>query len=840
MSMRTARLLIGMSCPLIAFFVLSVAFTHAVRAADTPPSRFITPFDSDWRFINTDAREAQAPDFDDASWRKLDVPHDWSIESAPAQTNPAGGAGAFFPNGIGWYRKHFTLPDEDAQKHFFIDFDGIMANSDVWINGFHLGNRPYGYISLHYELTGHLNFGAGKTNVLAVRANLEQQPASRFYTGSGIVRHVRLVKSDAVHFEHDSVFISTPDVTANRATVRVKCTVVNQSDKARNIAVITTFTGPDGKPVESSAGRNLAQIIEPGKSADYSLDEFIAEPKLWNLDQPQLYLAKTSAMDLDSNAAFDQQTPFGIRTFKFTPETGFSLNGKDIRIQGVCLHADGSAFGMAVPTGVWEHRLAQLKVYGVNGIRTAHNPPDPAFLDLCDRMGFVVMDEMFDCWDVGKTKYDYHLYFDKWSEIDTRDTVRRDRNHPSVFLYSSGNEIHDTPNAQASLRILGGLVKVFHDNDPTRPVTQALFRPNVSHDYTDGLSDLLDVVGTNYRMSELLAAQKAKPTRTLVGTENHVSDAPILANNPPLSGIYIWAGIDYLGESAGWPRISSGANLLDRMADPHPLAYQIAQFWVKKPFVQMLRSNGGARRGNATANVGGNAAGADPANPGGFVDPVGPNNGAVADTGANPAHTARPGPSGPMPDWSPANAAPHPETVIVYSNCPSVELFLNGVSVGKNTISGINGRNFTVNYAPGTLKAVAYDAGGQTVATNELNTAGPAAKIVLTPEKTQLGNTWDDVSFVRAEVTDANGIVVPSAGNEITFKVSGAGNLAAMDSADPFNHEGFYINQRQAYNGVCFAIVKANAASGKISVEASAEGLSSATTEITATRKSAE
>jgi beta-galactosidase len=368
-------------------------------------------------------------------------------------------------------------------------------------------------------------------------------------------------------------------------------------------------------------------------------------------------------------------------------------------------------------------------------------------------------------------------------------------------LYSSGNEIHDTPNGPKSVAILSGLIKVFHANDPTRPVTQALLRPNASHDYDDGLADLLDVVGTNYRMSELLAAQKSKPSRLLIGTENHLSDIPILAKNPPLSGIFIWVGVDYLGESHLQPGLHGESGLLDRTDVPKPFMYEAAATWRSEPFVHMVRAAAGGRSTTAMATIDG-------------------------DTPQNMAQAAKAAFRGPSPDWTPANQGAHTENVVVYSNCPSAELFLNGASVGKSNRRGNNGAfSFNVQFAPGTLKATGYDANGAGVANEEYRTAGPAAKIVLTPDVTQVANDWNHVSFVRATITDANGVPVLNADNEITFTVSGAGKLAATDSADGNSKEPFQGNKRQAWGGTCLAFVKATGASGPITITATADGL---------------
>ena len=364
--------------------------------------------------LKGDASGAENPSFNDSAWRKLDVPHDWSIEGPFDKDNPTRGSGGFLPSGVGWYRKHFTIPADSKDKRVFIDFDGVMANSDVWINGFHLGKRPYGYVSFRYELTDHLNLGGD--NVIAVRADTSAQPASRWYSGAGIYRHTRLVITEPVHFEHWATFITTPQVAGHKATVLVRTTVVNQSDVARSVALEITLV--DAKGGNRKATVTAPQNVAPGKSVDFRQEIVITEPLIWDKDQPYLYKAITRVR-ADNSTLDEETTTFGIREFHFDAATGFWLNGKNFKLKGVCLHHDGSAFGAAVPLRVWERRLEILKSLGVNAIRTAHNPPSPEFLDLCDRMGFLVMDEMFDAWTVAKNPYDYHLYFKEWSLIDT-------------------------------------------------------------------------------------------------------------------------------------------------------------------------------------------------------------------------------------------------------------------------------------------------------------------------------------------------------------------------------------------------------------------------------------
>ncbi|MGA2053559.1 MAG: glycoside hydrolase family 2 TIM barrel-domain containing protein, partial [Opitutales bacterium] len=699
----------------------------------------------------------------------------------------------------------------------------IMSNSNVYINGFLIGARPYGYVEQFYDLTGHLNFGA-TPNVLAVRVDNSIQPLSRYYTGSGIYRHVRLVVTDPVHIEHNGVFVTTPQIAPELATVHVQTTVTNSSNSAQSLAVQTTLIGPDGQPAAS--GTAPAQSLAPGQVAQFEQDIPVKNPQLWDLDTPNLYHAAVQVVA--NNQTLDNSTvTFGIRSAVFKPDTGFWLNGKNIKLKGVCLHQDGGAFGEAVPKAIWVDRLLALKSLGANAIRWAHNPVSPEILDACDEVGLVCMDEMFDTWTVSKTPgdhTDYSLFFTQWSLIDLRDTVLRDRNHPSIIFYSAGNEIHDTPMPDIAIPILKGLVAEFHKYDPTRPVTQALFRPNASHDYDDGLADLLDVIGTNYRNPELIAAHNAKPSRDIVNTEDNMGfeEWRLVRDTPALSGQFLWAGIDYLGE-ARWPATTSNSGLLDRAGQPKPLGFERQSWWSDQPVVHLARvSSAPNRSGNGTVSVG-------------------------------------------VLDWTPRNASPHQETVVAYTNADEVELFLNDQSLGVQKVASLAPQNssgataaevqqsmamneqqsyvartrsytapqWIVDYQPGVLKVVARK-NGQVVATDELRTAGPPAKILLETSRDKISPDFDDAAPVTATVVDENGVRVPSANNLIAFKTSGAGGVAAVDNADRTSTESYQGSERHAYNGRAYAIVKATAPSGNITLNATADGLAPASLTLTA------
>jgi beta-galactosidase len=772
----------------LRFCILLLGFLITASAAAAEP-RILLPFDAGWLFFKGDAPGAEAAAYDDSKWRTLDVPHDWSIEGPFAKANPTGPGGGFLPAGVGWYRKHFALPEKYAGRRVFIEFDGVMANSDVWINGMHLGKRPYGYVSFGYELTEEIQTGDDKTNVLSVRADNSGQPASRWYTGAGIYRHARLVAVDPVHFVKWSNFITAPSITESQAVVRVQGTVINQSGKEREAAVEIKIISPAGKTV--GAVKTKPRKIPPGGTADFLEELVLSNPRLWRLDYPDLYQAQLEIRS--AKAVLDNETiSFGIRDARFVPETGFWLNGKNVKIKGVCLHHDGGAFGAAVPLRVWERRLEQLRMLGVNAVRTAHNPPAPEFLDLCDRMGFLVMDELFDCWTVAKTPYDYHRHFNEWAHADIRDTVLRDRNHPSVILYSAGNEIRDTVKEEFAGKILAGLVEVFHRNDPTRPVTQGLFRPNVSHDYDNGLADLLDVVGTNCRDLELLAAWEAKPARKIIGTEQRHDLATWLAarDHAPHAGQFLWSGIDYLGESFGWPVIAAGFGLLDRTGAVKPMAYERMSWWSNKPVVHVVRR-------------------------------ISPAKTVPEDPGFAPLRHRQ----SQFADWTPADRDPHEETVEAYSNCEEVELLLNGRSLGKKPRNADDSpRIWKVMWEEGTLEAIGKNSGA-VAAKHELRTACKPAKILLTVDRAGLTPEWDDVALVTAAITDQSGIPIPDASDLVSFRITGPGIIAAVDSGDNASHEPFQASERRAYQGRCYAMIRALAPRGKITITASVPGL---------------
>lgn len=764
-------------------------------AEQTAVTRVTTSFDPDWRFVKGDSAGAEKPDFADSAWEKVDVPHDWAIAGPYDQDAPSNRGGGYLPSGISWYRKHFELPADFAQKRVFINFEGIMANAEVWINGESIGKRPYGYVPQDYELTSHLKFGPGQTNVLAVRTETTKQPASRWYTGQGIFRHVRLVAENPVHLEQYGTYITTPTVAADSAQVFVVNTVVNQSDKDSDIAIQTTLFGPDGKSILTEL--SSIQHVAAGQKVQYEQNIKLANPQLWDVDHPNVYRA-VSAARAGATTLDEQASTFGIRSAVFKAETGFELNGKSLKIVGVCLHADGGAVGAAVPARVWERRLEILKSLGVNAIRTAHNPPNPDFLDLCDRMGFMVMEETFDTWLAKKNNADfgYQLYFRDWWEADTRAMVLRDRNHPSIVIYSIGNEIRDNLNNDAGKKMLTDQRDVLHKFDPTRPVTMALFRPTAVS--AESL-DLLDVVGSNYAPGFLLQTRQANAARKVIDTEDShsVGNWLTVRRTPSIAGLFVWSGIDYLGETAqagGWPYVVSsdkpdnGFGLLEHDGYIKPLAYQFQSYWSDKPMVKVVRNLG--------------------------------------HEGTGPL----------VNDWTPLD----PDTfntarVEVITNCDEVELFLNDKSLGSKTRDGNStSLEWKLEYDPGVLKAVAKK-DGKVIATDELKTAGTPAKLAIVADRQSIAHEFDDVSHVTVTVVDKDGLVCPNATQKISFQIGGAGKLIATSTGDRMSHQSFADSQREAFRGQVIAIVRSTADAGSITVSATAPGLEGSSITLSAT-----
>ena len=781
----------------ISILLAATAFA-LLAAASQAAERRTTPLADGWRFVQGDPAGAETAGLDDSRWALVSVPHDWAIAGPFDLEARAGGAGGFLPTGVAWYRRVLDVKPAPGRR-VLVELDGVMERSGVWINGHHLGHRPNGYAGLRYDLTDFLR--PDGPNVLAVRADTSAAPSSRWYAGSGLYRNVRLVETGERHIEQGGIFITTPVIAKDRASVRVQVEIVNDGKAAAPAGLEVVVTDPDGKAV---ARQTLAAVdIGEARTKTLTADLDLPAPRLWDLSAPNLYRASVRVVDAGRTAQDEAVVPFGVRDARFEADTGFWLNGKNVKLKGVALHADGGALGAAVPLAVWRQRFTALKALGVNAIRTAHNPPSPEFLDLADQMGFLVMDELFDQWNVAKTPGDYHLFFGDWHKRDARDILRRDRNHPSVVLWSAGNEIHDTAYPVQAKAALKSLLDVMHATDPTRPVTMGLFRPNVTGDYQNGLADMLDVVGQNYRENELTAAHKAKPSRKIVGTENSKTRGSWLAvrDYAPYAGMFLWTGVDYLGEAdrSGWPNIDNPAGLLDRTGALKVVGMQRAGWWAQAPVIHVVR--------NAAP------AAPPPSNDGAGPAPALPTMIAVA---TPPAKTEI------LDDWTPADLTPHPETIEVYSNCPRVEVTLNGRALGAKPLPADGApRQWNVTFAPGEVVATC----GKDGPTDRLRTAGPAARIELAADSSSVGSSFDDLAFVRARVTDAKGVVVPSADAPITFAISGQGRFVAADNGAPTDHTPFPSPTRQAYRGHAVAFVRGSGQTGSATIQATAPGL---------------
>lgn len=754
----------------IVLFVLFCCFQSAVFA-----ERIIIPMDKDWKFQLGDLKEAVNPSFDDASWRSLNIPHDWSIEGRYNKYNKTGRGGGYLPAGDGWYRKSFSLPASESAKKVFIEFDGIMANSEVYINGQLLGKWPYGYTTLHYDMSEYLLFGEQEKNVLTVRANNVDQPASRWYAGAGIYRHARMIIKDPVHIANWGVFVTTPDVSPSKATVKATIQLDNTSNQQKTVSVQSSVIDKNDKVIQT---RTKSQRIAANSSANIEQSFAISNPLLWDLEDPNMYRLETK-VSVGKVVVDNQSTPFGIRSIRYDAAKGFFLNDKSVKMYGACMHHDGGGVGAAVPLGVWEYRFNKLKEAGINAIRTSHNPMAPEFYDLCDKMGLLVMNENFDTWEYKKNPYDYNQYFNEWWEKDTRAMVMRDRNHPSIVLYSVGNEIRDNLNNEAGFKKYKQQQDLIHELDPTRPVTMALFRPNTSNVYNNGFADMMDVVGQNYRPQELLDAHAQNPKRIVIGTENvHDLETYLaLRDHEFMCGQFLWVGFDYLGE-AQWPKISFQNGLFDKAGDWKRNGLLRKSWWSEVPTVSVVRRYDNAGRGEW------------------------------------------------VHDWTPWDPIAYEEAYLeIYSNTEEVELFLNNQSVGKFKVDKNRKPIQTnINYWKGELRAEGR-INGKTVTTDVLKTAGEPHKIVLSAHKASIANNGEDVSYVRATIVDKDGVQCPDAEHLVEFKVSGAGYLLATENGSITNHESSKTNERSAHEGACYAIVQANQDAGTIKITAQTEWL---------------
>ncbi len=797
------------------FFLATIAVTFLSCNKEKDFPRRTQNFNKEWKFFLGDPENAMNRKYNDSVWRDLNLPHDWSIEGEFSKDHPADVGGGALPGGIGWYRKTFKIPEEDTTKLIFIDFDGIYRKSKVWINGHLLGERPFGYISFRYELTPWLNYGE-KTNVIAVRVDNSEQPNSRWYSGSGIYRNVRMVTTHKIHIDHWGTFITTPNVTTDDAEVNIDIRVANASALSGDVQVKTLIYSPEGKKIRTvTADLN----IPPHKVKTISQKVYISKPELWSDVKPHMYKAYTF-LKSDGETIDQYMTSFGIRTFSFDLNKGFILNGESVKIKGVCNHHDLGCLGAAVNKRAIERQLEILKEMGCNGIRTSHNPPAPELLDLCDRMGFIVMDEAFDCWALNKTTYGYWEDFSTWGKRDLEDMIRRDRNHPSIFMWSIGNEILEQWDTSGT-RMAAELVKFVKALDTTREITSGLNDPQPSNYIIK--SDAFNLIGYNYKHENFKTFQDSFPGKKFIAAETTSAlatrgyyempsdtirrwpvhwDIPFTDGNPDntvsaydhvstpwgstheetwkivkkydfLSGMYIWTGFDYLGEPTpyGWPSRSSYFGIIDLAGFPKDAYYMYQSEWTDRPVLHVF------------------------------------------------------------PHWN-WNTGDTIDIWAYYNKADTVELFLNGKSLGVlSKLKEDLHVSWRVPFKKGTLKAVSKK-NGKIILSKEIKTAGNPSKILLKADRKIIQADGIDLSFISIHILDKEGNFVPDASNKITFSIKGNGKIAAVDNGDPLSHGSFKANSRKTFNGKCLVVVQSTEREGKIQLTASSEGLQGASVTI--------
>lgn len=758
-------------------------------------AREVTSFNSGWKFsLESDVQPGVSdPEFNDRSWRQLDLPHDWAIEGDFSQDNPSGPGGGALPGGVGWYRKQFRIRNLDCR--YKIEFDGIYMNSSVYVNGHLVGTRPYGYISFSYDITDFLVRGS---NTIAVRVDNSDQPNSRWYSGCGIYRDVRLVKVTPVHVAQWGTYV-TARTDSNRATLDIETRIENDGDAGQSFSVWSTVLDSKGRIVASRSTRCDSTVVRQ------TFD--VQNPHLWDIEDPHLYTLRTEIRK-DGRTIDSYSSTFGIRDIRFDAATGFYLNGKHVVINGVCLHHDQGCLGTAVNRRAIERQLQILKDMGCNAIRCSHNPPSPVLLDLCDSMGFLVMDEAFDMWHKKKTGQDYARFFDDWAERDLTDMILRDRNHPSIVIWSIGNEVQEQWDYSLGMEIAPRLAGLIRSLDPTRPITAGCNEPGVRNPLFQ--SGALDIIGFNYHNSNVESVPRLFPGKPFIVTESvsalmtrgyyempsdeqsvrperwdkpyynesfacsaydnvctpwgshHEENLLFLKRLPFVAGQFVWTGFDYIGEPTpyGWPARSSYFGIIDLAGFPKDIYYLYQSEWTDKTVLHLF----------------------------------------------------------PHWNWKPGQEV---DMCCYFNNADEVELFVNGQSEGiaqkDSTHASVH---WKVKYRPGTVKAVARKDGRQ-IAVQEIHTAGEPAMIRLTADRRKIKSDGRDLSFVTVEILDKDGNLCPQADNLVEFKVRGAAFIAGVDNGSPISLERFRDSRRKAMNGKCLVVLQNNGRDGRIKLTAS-------------------
>ncbi|HVV04680.1 MAG TPA: glycoside hydrolase family 2 TIM barrel-domain containing protein [Puia sp.] len=760
-------------------------------------------FNDDWKFSLGDPARAGEKDFDDAGWRKLDLPHDWSIEGAPDRQNASNAAGGYFPTGVGWYRKKFIAPSSWKGKEVSIWFEGVYMNAGVFVNGKPLGVHPYGYTTFYYDITSLLD--PGKENVIAVRVDNSQQINCRWYSGSGIYRPVRLIVKDPIHIDPWSLAITTPDVNPDKATIRIDALVKNDMDAARDIALSTTILDKGNKAV----AHDKMRLRLDGKGEQRVTRTIaVSRPLLWSVDSPNLYRAEMTL--IQGGRQRDRQiSRFGIRSIAFSTGKGFQLNGRTIKLNGGCVHHDNGCLGAAAFDRAEERKVQLLKMAGFNAVRTSHNPPSTAFLDACDRYGLLVIDEAFDGWRTQKNVYDYARYFDDWWRRDLTSMVLRDRNHPSIVIWSIGNEIIErkSPDAVKTARELVALV---HRYDATRPVTSAMASWDKDWEIYDPLFAVQDLGGYNYLLNKAPSDHERVPSRIIVQTESYPRDAfanwDLVQHHSYIIGDFVWTAIDYLGESSIGRNIYPGEPPGEHWEGDHfpwhgAYCGDIDLTGWRKPIAHYRNILNNSTESLYMA-----------------VREPNPDTGKIKETLWSVWPT--------WESWSWPGREGKDIQVEVYSKHPKVRLYLNGHIVGEKSCTQVDEykATFTLPYSPGVLKAVGIDQ-GRVADSMILRTADRPDAIRLKPDRTTLRADGQDLSFIEVELTDRSGIINPHADNRLMFKVDGPATIAGIANADLQDLDKYVGNYKKAWHGRALVVIRSAHRAGKITIAVSSPGL---------------
>lgn len=802
-------------------------------------------FDEGWQFTQTDSVKMSWFGYNDKTWRTLDLPHDWAIEGDFMATAPSGASGGALPGGIGWYRKHFNVTKADKGKKLFIDFDGVYMNAKVWINGHELGQRPYGYSSFRYDLTPHLNYGGD--NVVAVRVDNSDQPNSRWYSGCGIYRHVYLVSTDNVHVSHWGTWVNAEVQASGAAVFKLDVELDNETGKSKKVTVVNTLLDASGKAVGSSSSAVKLSAGASRKAVSQSMT--LKNPQLWSMERPYIYKVRTQ-VKVGGKVVDEYYTNTGVRSFRFDAEKGFFLNGKNMKINGVCQHHDMGCLGAAVNEDALYRQLRMLRDMGANAVRCSHNPPAPELLNMCDTMGLIVMDESFDMWHRRKTKNDYARFFDKWAERDLTDLVRRDRNHPSILMWSIGNEVleqwssADADNLtaeQANLILNAGhdastlakdgeelspnsiltrnLCNIIRRLDNTRPITAGCNEPSPgNHLFKSGA---LDIIGFNYHHEWVKDVPKNFPGKPFIFSESvsalQTRDYYMMPSDSVRKAPQEW-WMPYTDPSF---QCSAYDNMHASWSSTHEQTWDVVKH---NDFV------GGQFIWTGWDYIG------EPT-PYGF--PARSSYFGIIDLAGMPKDVYYMY-QGEWTDRQVCHLFPHWNWLdgqqidlwCYYNNADEVELFINGKSQGVRT-KGAHDYHvmWRVTYEKGEAKVVARK-NGKVVATDVRRTAGAPHHIRLTADKTSLAANGKSLSFVNVDIVDADGNVCPWAENQVFFELSGAARLDGVDNGNPASMERFKDNRRKAFFGRCLAVVRSAKQAGKAVLKARAYGLPDAEIEI--------